>query len=107
MLVGVITNSRYQRIQESVLLKTLGAVKRQVLTIMVMEYFFLGFFAVLTGMILAIASSWALAFFVFNMPYTLPFVPVLTVLVVIVALTVFVGLLCSRGIHNRPPHWKF
>ncbi len=103
VLVGVITNSRYQRIQESVLLKTLGAVKRQVLTIMVMEYFFLGFFAVLTGMILAIASSWALAFFVFNMPYTLPFVPVLTILLVIVALTVFVGLLCSRGIHNRPP----
>jgi putative ABC transport system permease protein len=103
VLVGVITNSRYQRVQESVLLKTLGAVKRQVLTIMVMEYFFLGFFAVLTGMILAIGASWALAFFVFDMPYTLPVVPVLAILLIIVALTVIVGLLCSRGIHNSPP----
>lgn len=103
VLVGVITNSRYQRVQESVLLKTLGAVKRQVLTIMVLEYFFLGFFAVLTGMILALGASWALAFFVFDMPYTLPYLPILGVLLVIVAVTVIVGLLCSRGIHNSPP----
>ena len=41
VLVGVIASSRYQRIEESVLLKTLGASRRQVGTIMALEYLFL------------------------------------------------------------------
>ena len=49
VLVGVIASSRYQRIEESVLLKTLGASRRQVVAIMALEYLFLGAFAAATG----------------------------------------------------------
>ena len=103
VLIGVITNSRYQRVQESILLKTLGAVKQQVLKIMLLEYFFLGFFAVITGMLISLGTSWALAFFLFDIAYDIPLLPILGVFAVIVGVTVLVGMLCSLGIHRSPP----
>ena len=60
VLVGVIASSRYQRIEESVLLKTLGASRRQVVAIMALEYLFLGAFAAATGVILSLGGVWAL-----------------------------------------------
>lgn len=103
VLIGVITNSRYQRVQESILLKTLGAVKQQVLKIMLLEYFLLGFFAVITGMLISLGTSWALAFFLFDIAYDIPVLPMLGVFGVIVGVTVLVGMLCSLGIHRSPP----
>ena len=66
VLVGAVLTSRYQRMRETVLLRTLGASSRQIMTILVAEYFFLGMFATLTGLCLALAGSWALAHFVFE-----------------------------------------
>lgn len=103
VLLGVITSSRYQRIEESVLLRTLGAVRSQVVKIMTLEYFFLGFLAAFTGLGLAVVGTWALTHFVFNIPFVLPFLPLVLVLVVVSGLTVVVGLLSSRGIHDSPP----
>ena len=103
VLVGAVVVSRYQRIEESVLLKTLGASRRTVMRIMTIEYLFLGVFAALTGLILALGGSWALSYFVFEGPFVAAPLPLLVALVVVTGLTIFVGLLNSRGIYNRPP----
>jgi putative ABC transport system permease protein len=103
VLVGAVVVSRYQRIEESVLLKTLGASRRTVMRIMTIEYLFLGVFAALTGLILSLAGSWALSYFVFEGPFVAAPLPLLLALVVVTGLTIFVGLLNSRGIYNRPP----
>ena len=42
VLVGIIAGSRFQRVRESVLLRTLGASRSQVGRIMALEYVFLG-----------------------------------------------------------------
>jgi putative ABC transport system permease protein len=103
VLVGAVVVSRYQRIEESVLLKTLGASRGTVMKIMTIEYLFLGVFAALTGLALSLGGSWALSYFVFEGPFVAAPVPLLIALATVTGLTIFVGLLNSRGIYNRPP----
>jgi len=103
VLAGAVITSRYQRIQESVLLRTLGANRRQVLRIMAIEYFFLGGFAALTGLLLATAASWALAVLVFETSFAPAALPMLVILILVMGLTMLIGLLNSRGIIDRPP----
>ncbi|MCB0840656.1 MAG: FtsX-like permease family protein, partial [Bacteroidetes bacterium] len=67
VLIGSVIISKYQRIQESVLLRTLGANRRQILAINALEYFFLGTLASLSGIILSLISTWGLAFYNFEL----------------------------------------
>ena len=103
VLVGAVISSRYQRIRESVLLRTLGASRSQIRKIMAIEYLFLGFFAALTGLILALVSSWALSYFLFETELVVEIQPVVAILCVVVALTMLIGALSSRGLTDRPP----
>ncbi|GAA4427360.1 ABC transporter permease [Pontibacter saemangeumensis] len=103
VLIGSVNISKFQRVQESVLLRTLGASRKQILTINAFEYLLLGALAAGTGIILSVGASWALAVFSFEMPFVPDFAPLLPVFVGITALTVFIGMLNSRGILNKPP----
>ncbi|RFZ86016.1 ABC transporter permease [Mucilaginibacter terrenus] len=103
VLISSVRISKYQRIQESVLLRTLGASRRQIFSITALEYLFLGALSALTGVIIAIASSWLLARYSFDMPYKVNFMPVAIIFSAITLLTVIIGLLNSRGILNKPP----
>jgi putative ABC transport system permease protein len=103
VLAGAVVVSRYQRIEESVLLKTLGASRKQVRHIMMIEYLFLGVFATATGLVLALAAGWALAYFVFEAPFIASPLALLVALVVVVSLTILIGLFNSRGIYDLPP----
>lgn len=103
VLIASVLISKYQRIRESVLLRTLGASRKQILAITALEYFFLGSLASLTGVLLSLAASWALARFVFRTPFTANALPLLGVMVFICLLTVVIGLLNSRSILNKPP----
>nr|WP_234737205.1 FtsX-like permease family protein [Tellurirhabdus bombi] len=95
--------SKYQRIQESVLLRTIGANRRQILLITLIEYLFLGFLAAFSGIGLSLFGTWALAYFVFEMPFSPDLVPLLVVSLTVVLLTVVIGLLNSREVLVRPP----
>ncbi|MFD2515743.1 ABC transporter permease [Pontibacter locisalis] len=103
VLIGSINNSKYQRVQESVLLRTLGASRKQILSINAFEYLLLGALAAGTGVILAVGASWALAVFSFEVPFIPDLSPLLPVFLGITVLTVFIGMLNSRSILNRPP----
>jgi putative ABC transport system permease protein len=103
VLISSVRISKYQRIQESVLLRTLGASRRQIFAITALEYLFLGTLSALTGIVIAIASSWLLATYSFKMPYAVNLLPVIIIFFIITLLTVIIGLLNSRGILNKPP----
>ena len=103
VLIGSVIISKFQRIRESVLLRTLGASRRQILSINALEYFFLGSLAALTGVLIALAGSWALAAFYFETPFTPPLWPLLISYLAITLLTILVGLSNSRGVLNKPP----
>ncbi|HEY1112929.1 MAG TPA: FtsX-like permease family protein [Chitinophagaceae bacterium] len=103
VLIASVLISRYQRIQESILLRTLGASRRQILVITALEYFLLGAFAAATGIVLALGGSWALARWSFETPFTPEVWPIVVVFLSVCFLTVVIGLANSRGILSKPP----
>ncbi len=103
VLFAAVVVTRTQRIEESVLLRTLGAVKSQVLTIMNVEYVMLGALATITGALLSLGAAWALTRFVLDTEFVASPWPLLVTLVTVCGLTWLVGRLHSRGIHTRPP----
>jgi len=103
VLSGAVLISRYQRIEESVLLKTIGASRSQVLRIMLVEYMALGTLAAATGIILALGGGWALSRFVFEVQFVIPTVQLLSLVVFEVLMTLTIGLVNSRGVYARKP----
>ena len=103
VLASTIWSGRYQRLKESVLLRTLGASRAQIYKILCAEYLALGLLASVTGILLAVVSSWALARFVFKLDYAPSLWPLLAAVSCVSALTVAIGLLTSRGIGTTPP----
>jgi putative ABC transport system permease protein len=103
VLIASVLISKYQRLQESVLLRTLGASRKQIFAITALEYFFLGVLAAVTGILLALAASWALAYYTFDTPFNPQFGPVLVLSVLVCMLTVLTGLANSRGLLTRSP----
>jgi putative ABC transport system permease protein len=103
VLVSALVTGRYQRIQESVLLRTLGASRGQILKILLVEYLSLGFLGALTGILLAVLAAWALAAFVFRVPFAVAPLPLLIAQITVPAITVMTGLFISRGLLKHPP----
>ena len=103
VLIASVLISKYQRIQESVLLRTLGASRRQILLITALEYFFLGALAALTGILLSLAGSWALAKYSFDSSFSPHWGLVALLFLAVCGLTVLIGLYNSRSVLNKPP----
>jgi len=103
VLIASVLISKYQRIKESVLLRTLGASRKQVFAITALEYWFLGSLAALTGILLALGASWALAHYIFDTPFHPQLLPALILFLLVCVLTVVTGLVNSRSILNKPP----
>ena len=103
VLISSIVISKYQRVRESVLLRTLGASRRQILTINALEYALLGTLAAMTGIGLSMIASWGLAVYLFQIPFSLDFMPIVYVLLGIVALVVLIGMLNTRDVVRKPP----
>src|SRR5690554_1774324 len=92
VLIGSVRTSKYQRIKESVLLRTLGAKNKQILRITALEYVFLGLLGSLVGIILALVASLCLALFVFKEPFIPSLVPFVVFLPGITLLVLAIGL---------------
>lgn len=103
VLIASVLISKYQRIRESVLLRTLGASRKQILAITALEYFFLGALAAGAGIVLSLLASWGLARFSFETTFTPQMLPVMALFILISFLTVLIGLFNSRGVLNKPP----
>lgn len=103
ILVGAILSGKRDRIEESVLLRTLGASRRQIRAIILTEYFFLGLFAALTGALLSLVAGWALARWVFEVEFLAYAWPVVAAVAAVTVLTVAFGMFLSRGITTHPP----
>tara|TARA_R110002020_G_scaffold73518_4_gene188430 strand:+ start:1 stop:1194 length:1194 start_codon:yes stop_codon:yes gene_type:complete len=103
VLIGSVRTSKYQRIKESVLLRTLGAKNKQILTITALEYLFLGILGSLLGILLALISSLLLAIFVFEEPFAPSLIPFLVFLPGISLLVLGIGLSNIREVLSSSP----
>jgi putative ABC transport system permease protein len=103
VLVGALATSRFQRVREGALLRTLGATRGQLFRIVLSEYLSLGALAAVVALLLSAVAGWALARFVFDGKFTLPLLPLAGLGAAVVGLTVAVGLANSREVIRRPP----
>ena len=103
VLVGALATSRFQRIREGALLRTLGATRSQLFRIVLAEYAALGVLAALAAAVLSTGAAWALARWVFEGTFCVPAGPLAGLTVGVVALTVAVGLANSREVIRRTP----
>jgi putative ABC transport system permease protein len=94
-------HQQIRRIEEAVLLRTLGASRRQILSIATLEYFFLGALSALTGILIAVVGSWLLAKYQFKFPFDPDFLPAVIIFLIIVLITVAIGLFNSREVLNN------
>lgn len=103
VLISSVRISKFQRIRENVLLRTLGASRKQIYLITISEYLFLGLLSALTGKIISLLASYLLAIFVFESVFVPSIGMIALLLVLIVGLTVLIGLINSLSVINRSP----
>lgn len=103
VLISSLIISKYQRMRESILLRTLGASSGIVRVINTLEYFFLGSLASLSGILLSFMATFLLGKFVFEMNFSLAWKEGLVIYLAITGLTIVLGWLNGRRIINQPP----
>lgn len=103
VLAGSVVLSKSQRVQESILLRTLGAVKKQVFAITAIEYFVLGSIAATTGLLLSHIFSWAMAQFVFEVDYIFDTYSTFIIFGVVTLSTIGLGLMNIRPVLKNSP----
>ncbi len=103
VLISSLFLSKFQRIKESVLLRTLGAIEKKIYRINAVEYASLGILSALTGILLATIGSFLLSKYVFELDFSLDWWPIVGIFIFIVMLTVLIGLWNSKDVVSKSP----
>ncbi|MEZ4944510.1 MAG: FtsX-like permease family protein [Cyclobacteriaceae bacterium] len=103
VLAGAVMNSKFVRIKENILLRTLGARTKQITLITLIEYTYLGLFSALTGILLSMISGWFLTKYFFEVNFSFNGLDLAYLGMAVMALTVFIGWFNSREVINTPP----
>jgi putative ABC transport system permease protein len=103
VLIGALATSRYHRVRESVLLRTLGARKQLISRILATEYASLGILAGLFGTIFGVVAGWIAVTYMFQLSFSAPLLPLLVLWVGTALVTTAIGLFNSRDVFKKPP----
>ena len=103
VLAGSVVNSRYARMKENILLRTIGARSEQITAITLIEYTWLGTFAALTGVLLSVAGGYMVCRFFFEVRFGMDVTETAWLTIAVTALTVIIGWWNSRPVLNLPP----
>ena len=103
VLAGAVLMGRHQRIRETVLLRTLGASRRQLALIQLVEYASLGIQASVVGGLLAVAGNALLARYVFHVAASDSALQVAGAAAVVSLLATATGFAAGRGVADHPP----
>lgn len=103
VLLGAVKTTKYQRLKENVLLRTVGASGNQIFRILFSEYILLGLLGSLSGIVLALLAGQLLALFLFETVFIPPILPVLILVCFITFLVTFIGVTNSYAAVKSPP----
>jgi putative ABC transport system permease protein len=102
-MAGALGASRYQRLSESVILRTLGATRSTVARVFAVEYACLGLAAGVGGSVLAAVLAWAVLRFVLDAPWVLAPLALALGLAVPTAVALAVGSLATWRLLGEKP----
>jgi putative ABC transport system permease protein len=103
VLFSAVSATRRERLREGVLLKVLGATKRQVGRIMLAEYLLLGGLGSFVGVVLSAGGAWALMHYVFKQPFSPAVGPAALVALLMIGIAVSIGMLTGRDVFRETP----
>lgn len=103
ILIGAVAMTKFRRVYEAAIFKTLGATRRLMATVLLLEYGLLGALAGLIGSVGAIGLTWGISRFALEIPFRpLPGLTVAGVVLTAVVVAV-VGLGASWDVLRRKP----
>jgi putative ABC transport system permease protein len=103
VLASSVAGTRYRRMREVAVLKTIGATRGALIRMFCVEFALIGSAAGLVGGALATIASGILIGELLETPYTFSWTPVLAAALAMSALTVMTGCMASFGILRRKP----
>jgi putative ABC transport system permease protein len=103
ILSGAIASTKFRRLKESAILKTLGAKRSVVASILGYEYAMLGVIAAAIGVLLSAGLSWAVMEYIVKSDWHLRIGPLGWALLTAVILTTVTGILSSLDVLRNKP----
>jgi len=103
ILIGAVSMTKFRRVYEAAILKTLGASSRLIATMLVLEYGVLGAIAGTIGALGAIVLSWAVARYALEMPWEATPGITMTGIVATSLLVAAIGVLASVDVLRHKP----
>jgi putative ABC transport system permease protein len=103
ILVGAVSMTKFRRVYEAAILKTLGASSGLIATMLLLEYGVLGAIAGTVGAVGAIALSWAIARFALEMPWEPALALTVGGIVATAAFVAAVGVIASLDVLRHKP----
>jgi putative ABC transport system permease protein len=103
ILIGAVSMTKFRKVYEAAILKTLGASSRLIATMLLLEYGVLGAIAGAVGAIGAVALSWGIATYALDLPWEPT--PVLTMggIAITAVLVGIIGLVASLDVLRHKP----
>ena len=103
VLAGAMASGLATRTYETVVLKTYGASRRQLLASFMIEYGLLGFVSALFGILSGTLGAWYLAKFILEMPWSFSWATAIVTAVAAMVLSIAAGLLVTaRALSAKP-----
>lgn len=103
ILSGAIASTKFRRLKESAILKTLGAKPSVVASILGYEYAMLGVIAAIIGVLLSAGLSWAVMEYIVKSDWHLRIAPLGWALVTAIILTTVTGIVSSLDVLRNKP----
>jgi putative ABC transport system permease protein len=103
VMAGALAATRYQRLYESVVLRTLGATRGAVARAFAVEYACLGVTAGVGGTLLAVALAWVVVHFLLDAPWTFEPAAMMAGVGLTVLMAVAIGFLATFRLLGQKP----
>jgi putative ABC transport system permease protein len=103
ILAGSLAMTKFQRVYETAVLKTLGAKRKTILLILLAEYGLMGTVAGIVGSVAAVGLSYATSHYVFEIKWSLTPAINLIGIVATIALVTIVGAVSTLDVLSRKP----
>ena len=103
ILVGAVAMTKFQRVYEAAVLRTLGASTRLLMTMVALEYSALGLLAGLIGALGALGLSWAVTKYLLDIAWKPEPVLLVTGALLTMALVTVVGVIASAEVLRQKP----
>ena len=103
VLIGAVRTSKYQRLKENAMLRTIGATSKQIFNMTTVEYILLGTIGTLSGTALSVIGAYLLSTYSFRTPFVVSWLPVVLVPLVVTFAVATIGILNNIQIIKTSP----